>query len=161
MPHGEPSLEGQAADSIDDGFNAAQPTEHVTAELRALYSSFQRCLNLRDKYMRLSRQRLQDNPANYDGEYSPEKDTVVTPAMAPEFKRWEIYPPPPSPHWKERDPYAEATETTDEIAEREAKRREFKWDNVVIPSVEEGINIRKGFQMDSNGVYQVFSDRSS
>lgn len=102
--------------------------------------------------MRLSRQRLEDNPANYDGHYAPTASTSTDPA--PAFAPWTIYPPPPSPHWKERDPYAEATETTEEIAEREAKRREFRWDQVVIPGKEE--TRAKGYRVDGNGVYQVY-----
>lgn len=141
----------------------ADPADHVTAELRALYASFQRCLNLRDKYMRLSRQRLEDNPANYDGNYSPSpspsaSQTTSTDPQTPEFKPWVIYPPPPDPHWKERDPFAEATETTEEIAEREAKRREFHWDQIKIPG-KESIERQKRFVLDSRGVYQVVDSR--
>lgn len=117
--------------------------------------------------MRLSRQRLEDNPANYDGLYSgtplsattiPLPSNDIAPLRdSPNFNPWEIYPPPPSPHWKERDPYSEATETTIEIEEREAKRREFCWEKVRIPGKEvEGK--RKGFELDGNGVYQVYSE---
>jgi AMP deaminase len=145
----------------------AGPAEHVTAELQALYASFQRCLDLREKYMRLSRQRLEDNPANYDGQYAPNASIVVnggatsSTEASQTFKRWGIYPPPPSPHWKERDPYSEATETTQEIADREAKRRRFNWDEVVIPGLEEEVQgrkttRRKKFALDSNGVFQVY-----
>ena len=103
--------------------------------------------------MRLSRQRLGDNPANYDGVYAPTPSTSTT-TPPPQFEPWKIYPPPPSPHWKERDPYAEATETTEEIAERESRRRKFVWSEVTIPG-KESVK-EKGFMMDGNGVYQVF-----
>lgn len=136
---------------------------HVTAELQALYGSFQRCLDLRDKYMRLSRQRLEDNPANYDGDYNPSpstsSSTVEDPSTStsdPAFTPWTIYPPPPTPHWKERDPFTEATETTEEIAEKEAKRREFHWEQVEIPKLE--VTRRKRYEMDGNGVYQVYEE---
>lgn len=150
----------------------ADATEHITAELQALYASFQRCLDLRDKYMTLSRQRephslcflfasadlslfpgLEDNPANYDGVYKPDGPSELHPS----FKPWVIYPPPPAPHWKERDPFAEATETTEEIAEREAARRAFQWDKVVIPGKEEPEQ-KKRYEMDANGVYQVYTE---
>lgn len=153
----------------------ANAAEHITAELQALYASFQRCMDLRDKYMTLSRQRelplasqrrrsaltpplagLEDNPANYDGVYKPDGP----PAQHPTFKPWEIYPPPPSPHWKERDPYSESTETTEEIAERERARRAFHWDRVVIPGREEKKE-KKRYEIDSNGVYQVYAEGSS
>ena len=135
---------------------AAAPTDHVTAELQALYSSFQRCLDLRDKYMRLSRQRLEDNPANYDGQFAP-SSSPTSPAESTTFKPWKIYPAPPSPHWKERDPYTEATETTEEIAEREAKRREFRFEEVDIPGLEV-VGTKKRFELDGNGVFQVYAD---
>lgn len=144
----------------------ADPTDHVTEELEALYASFQKCINLRDKYMRLSRQRLEDNPANYDGDFSPSPspsssqvnlENPLAPSSAPEIKPWVIYPPPPKPHWKERDPFAEATETTEEITEKEAKRREFHWQDVVIPE-REVAGRRKRFEMDGNGVYQVYQE---
>lgn len=107
--------------------------------------------------MKLSRQRLEDNPANYDGEYHPIASTSANPS--PSFKPWKIYPPPPSPHWTERDPYAEATETTAEIATRERKRREFKREDVDIPGKEK--EKAKGYRVDKNGVYQVYDLGSS
>jgi AMP deaminase len=53
--------------------------EAITAELRELYKTFQTCLDLREKYIRKSKQRFQDDPKNRDD--------------------WEIYPPPPRPSW--------------------------------------------------------------
>lgn len=107
--------------------------------------------------MKLSRQRLEDNPANYDGLYSAPPSSSSSTDSPPVFQPWVIYPPPPSPHWTERGPYEESTETTGEIAKREAKRRQFKWDKVVIPGQAEGDKKQRGFAMDSNGVYQVYS----
>lgn len=120
--------------------------------------------------MRLSRQRLEDNPANYDGSYSgtpgassplplPSETNPhvnITDSDSPRFKPWAIYPPPPSPHWKERDPYSEALETTEEIAEREKERRKFDWAKVEIPGKEKE-GKQKGYGLDANGVYQVYN----
>lgn len=172
VPHGSPILDQDLAnaEAIDDGFTGTGPTDQVTTELQALYSSFQRCIDLREKYMKLSRQRLEDNPANYDGLYSgtprsasnlplpSDEEVPLTPS--PQFKPWEIYPPPPSPHWKERDPYSESTETTEEIEEREGKRRAFSWEKVTIPG-KEIIGKRKKYEIDGNGVYQVFNEGKS
>ncbi|KAI1296080.1 AMP deaminase [Mortierella claussenii] len=55
------------------------PTDEVTQELRELYTDFQKCLDLREKYMKVSCQRVGDNPADSDD--------------------WVIYPPPPPPSW--------------------------------------------------------------
>jgi len=136
--------------------------------LRALYSSFQRCLDLRDKYMTLSRQRLEDNPVNYDGSFDPASSpsyastsSLLPVNLPPGFNHWKIYPPPPEPHWKELDPHGDApVETTDEIAEREAERRKFVWGVCEIPK-QEPVERRKRFALDSNGVYQVYSDGAS
>ncbi|KAI5480450.1 AMP deaminase [Pseudohyphozyma bogoriensis] len=168
----DPEME-EVAEELDQAFAGGAPTDQVSAELRALYASFQKCIDLRDKYMRLSRQRMEDNPANYDGLYSPSPSPIGTPnpdpsstsAIAdddpePKFKPWTIYPPPPTPHWKERDPFAESTETTEEIAQREAKRREFHWEKAEVPGRElEGK--RKRFELDANGVYQVYESEES
>ncbi|GAA5855162.1 hypothetical protein JCM5353_005899 [Sporobolomyces roseus] len=174
VDHGPPNLnpELEEAEDIDEGFVAQNPHEAITAELRALYSSFQRCLDLRDKYMALSRQRLEDNPANYDGRFDPATSpsyattSSILPANLPtDFKQWDIYPPPPAPHWKEmqdaeHDPFAiDSMDTTEQIAEKEAMRRKFDWKKALakVPG-KEGSGKRKRFALDSNGVYQVYSD---
>ncbi|KAF8975974.1 AMP deaminase [Entomortierella lignicola] len=55
------------------------PTDEITLELQSLYTSFQKCLDLREKYMKVSCQRVGDNPSDKDD--------------------WDIYPPPPPPSW--------------------------------------------------------------
>ncbi|GAA5978192.1 hypothetical protein JCM11641_001130 [Rhodosporidiobolus odoratus] len=158
----EPGL----ADDIWNGTAEHEnPNEAITAELRALYASFQRCVDLRDKYMALSRQRLEDNPANYDGDFTSSSSpsyastSSTLPVNLPEnFKKWMVYPPPPDPHWKERDPFAfDSAETTEAIAEREAKRRKFQRETVDIPQKEKE-GTRRRFALDKNGVYQVYDE---
>ncbi|GAA6002252.1 AMP deaminase [Rhodotorula paludigena] len=168
--HGPPHLNqhGENAEEIDEGYTAHNPNEVLTAELRALYTSFQRCLDLRDKYITLSRQRLEDNPLNYDGAFKPSDSpsyattsSILGTNLPQSFNKWNIYPPPPAPHWKESDPLADGPiESTEEIAEREAKRMKFEWGEVAIPGKEvEGK--RRRFALDANGVYQVYSAASS
>ncbi|KAI9824279.1 MAG: AMP deaminase [Thelocarpon impressellum] len=53
----------------------------ITSELSAIYTNIQKVLEIRQKYIRLSLQGPGDNP----------KDEP----------RWNIYPPPPEPHWEE------------------------------------------------------------
>ena len=62
---------------LDDG------EEAVSAELQELYTSFQTCIELRDKYIALSCQRLEDNPNNYDGEFAPATGSTSTSASRP------------------------------------------------------------------------------
>ncbi|KAG0206079.1 AMP deaminase [Mortierella sp. GBA30] len=40
------------------------PADEITEELRALYTNFQKCLELREKYMKVSCQRIGDNPSD-------------------------------------------------------------------------------------------------
>ncbi|BGO93983.1 hypothetical protein NBRC10512_003615 [Rhodotorula toruloides] len=169
VDHGAPVLnaEREEADEIDEGFTAHNPHEALTAELRALYESFQRCLDLRDKYMSLSRQRLEDNPANYDGHFSPSSSpsyaatSYIRPVKLPEgFERWRIYPPPPEPHWKERDPEATeppVVEGADE-GRSEEERVRFEFAKCEVPAREEGR--KRTFRLDEGGVYQVYDEDS-
>ncbi|GAA6048249.1 hypothetical protein JCM3770_006503 [Rhodotorula araucariae] len=167
--HGAPVLDQhiEDADAIDEGFSAQNPNEVLTAELRALYGSFQRCLDLRDKYMSLSRQRLEDNPANYDGSFDPASSPSYASTshllpinLPPDFDHWKIYPPPPEPHWKERDPFGDGPEETpEETAARAAERRKFVWEQCEIPAKEQE-DQRRRFGLDANGVYQVYRDDS-
>ncbi|KAI7824759.1 hypothetical protein BC939DRAFT_449169 [Gamsiella multidivaricata] len=55
------------------------PTDDVTQELRELYTDFQKCLDMREKYMAISCQRVGDNPSDSED--------------------WVIYPPPSPPSW--------------------------------------------------------------
>ncbi|CAG8530263.1 11560_t:CDS:10 [Diversispora eburnea] len=61
--------------------------EHIKQELITLYTNFQKCLDLRDKYMAISLQRVGDNPKDSDD--------------------WKIYPPPPKPTYNSTNsPYS-------------------------------------------------------
>ena len=94
----------------------------IVDELESLYASFARCLDLRDKYLELSHQRLGDNPRDHDGAFhgfyprsladvyglKPDanvatcEDTGVIASFGEEVKHleaWKIYPPPPPPNW--------------------------------------------------------------
>ncbi|KAK4047014.1 AMP deaminase [Microbotryomycetes sp. JL201] len=99
---------------------------------------------------------LQDNPANYDGVY---KGPSSEQSNEPAFEPWKIYPPPPQPHWEQRDAFSESLETTAEITARENVRRRFDWSKVVVPDKEPEAK-RKRFELDSSGIYQVYSEES-
>ncbi|GAA99179.1 hypothetical protein E5Q_05871 [Mixia osmundae IAM 14324] len=154
---------------IDDGFVGA---DHMTSELQALYASFQKCLDLREKYIRLSCQRLEDNPANYDGDFCPDPNSTTTSAAVdtsaqacyqPEsstsnaprssrFEKWKIYPPPPPPHWKARDP--SRPQLVGDPAPIE--RKPFDRADCEIPGRAAG-SLHHSFAMDASGVYQVYA----
>lgn len=86
--------------------------EAITAELRELYNTFQKCLDLREKYMSKSKQRFEDNPKNRDS--------------------WEIYPPPPPPSWPLPPP--------DELARRKQKEKEREADPIAAVGIDFDIN---------------------
>ncbi|SOV03434.1 probable AMD1 - AMP deaminase [Ustilago sp. UG-2017a] len=105
----------------------------LSGELRALYTSLQTCLQLRDKYMGAALQAsMEDNPKNWDAEYcaryaaaSGDKIPQATSGPVPEGsikidgsslhlntdtpKPWRIYPAPPRPHWELFNPPPESS----------------------------------------------------
>ncbi|RCH79533.1 AMP deaminase, partial [Rhizopus stolonifer] len=74
----------------------------ITAELRELYGALQKCLDLREKYIEFSSQRLMDDPRNQDD--------------------WEIYPAPPPRSWPLPPP--------EELERRKAKEKAREADPV-------------------------------
>ncbi|KAF9426083.1 AMP deaminase [Podila epigama] len=71
------------------------PNDEVTQELQSLYTNFQKCLDLREKYMKVSCQRVGDNPSDKDD--------------------WVIYPPPPPPSWPVTENKGRVTDGPDSI----------------------------------------------
>ncbi|KAG6809173.1 hypothetical protein H0H92_001306 [Tricholoma furcatifolium] len=120
-------------------------------ESAALFQSFQKCLDIRDKYMIKSLQRLGDNPKDYDGqEPSIDKDLGQRPAQP--FKPWKIYPPPPPPHWHWTDP--DKGPSTDGM--KDSKTTEFRFEDCQIPGADTWT-----FKIDDKGVFQVYGDYES
>ncbi|KAG0265098.1 AMP deaminase [Linnemannia exigua] len=71
------------------------PNDEITLELQSLYTNFQKCLDLREKYMKVSCQRVGDNPSDKDD--------------------WVIYPPPPPPSWPVTEDKGRVTDGPDSI----------------------------------------------
>lgn len=162
--HGSPVFDQHVedAEAIDLGFNGDGKHDVQTAELLELYTSFQRCLDLRDKYIKLSRQRLEDNPRDYDGEFDPEPDSTTASferaavpgktraqtsgAKRMKFSKWQINPPPPAPHWKAEQ---EAKPNVERVERPQDELLESAWD---LPG-----RHRYDFSIDKHGVYQVYA----
>ncbi|KAI1297780.1 AMP deaminase [Mortierella claussenii] len=83
------------------------PNDEITLELQELYTNFQKCLDLREKYMKVSCQRVGDNPSDRDD--------------------WEIYPPPPPPSWPITEHKGRVTDGPDSIGS------DFIRENIKIP----------------------------
>jgi AMP deaminase len=130
----------------------------LTAELRAMFGSLQQCLDLRDKYIRISCQRLGDNPKDHDGVFAGFKNDAgevagikpdapldsLCPLSEDRFSPWNIYPRPPPPRWHHNTPSFSA-EDNDET---------FDFLKCQIPKSDSWY-----FKMDEKGVFQVYSDK--
>ena len=125
---------------------------------------FQRCLELRDKYIKISRQRLEDDPRNYDGEFNPAPDSTSTSTAhldsqqsntLPKFSKWNIYPPPPLPHWNTGDPFAPAPQGL--ILKNGYDPEEFVQADCKIPEKDSS----RTFRLDSKSVFQVYDSAAT
>jgi AMP deaminase len=92
-----------------------------------MYAKFQSCMDLRDKYMEYSAQRLLDNPKDHP--------------------TWNIYPPPPPPSWP-----IPPKEEWDKRQKQEAKRaadpigsvgNDFRKEECQIPGKHEVSNLHE------------------
>ncbi|KAF9929364.1 AMP deaminase [Linnemannia zychae] len=102
----------------------------LLAELKLLYTNFQKCLALREKYMKISAQRVGDNPSDQDD--------------------WVIYPPPPVPSEPTTRPedYSRATDGPTSVGS------DFKKEDVPIPGL-----CDQYYELDDTGVYQVYASK--
>lgn len=113
--------------------------------------------------MRLSNQRLGDNPKDHDGVFPGINENVadvcgVRPDSPDNWKRssaseqqpWRIYPKPPPPHWHWMD--------RDKVAPGDGYTtlEEFDFVQCEIPERHEW-----DFELDESGVYQVFEETQS
>ncbi|KAH7906713.1 hypothetical protein BJ138DRAFT_1129705 [Hygrophoropsis aurantiaca] len=134
-------------------------------ELAPLFQSLDRCLALRDKYMARSLQRLGDNPRDHDGVFPPRSGIPRSVSGADEgeadeksdpphhHQPWKIYPPPPPPHWHVTDKPQPASHAAGESKAGEGNG--FEFGQCEIPGRHPWV-----FEMDEQGVYQVYADES-
>ncbi|KAF9448708.1 AMP deaminase [Macrolepiota fuliginosa MF-IS2] len=137
---------------------AASAEPAITAEQAHLLQTFQRCLDLRDKYMLKSRQRLGDDPRDYDGEFEgvgdehadvsgqkPDVDLATNRPTPHSFNPWKIYPKPPPPawHWKSKEVLSHDDDKT--------SGRGFRFEECEIPGSHSW-----NFRIDEKGVFQVY-----
>ena len=131
-----------------------------THELQVLYQNLQKCLDLRDKYMRISRQRLGDDPRDHDGEFTgleeqvqgvagvrPDAKILGRRSSQREFEPWKVYPKPPPPHWHWKDRKPAVPNSLEYVDE------EFYFSKCEIPAADSC-----GFELDDKGVYQIYED---
>jgi AMP deaminase len=129
----------------------------IPPELETLFQSLQTCLDLRDKYIRKSRQRLGDNPRDHDGHFGGLDDDIADVSgvrpnatfnghRSSPFEPWKIYPKPPPPHWHPTN--------KEKVSSRQAQPDvAFKFEDCSIPGPHSW-----HFQLDDKGVFQVYAD---
>ncbi len=129
-------------------------------EFRNMLELLRKCLDLRDKYIAISNQRLGDNPRDHDGVFHgiaegisdvmgvrPEATGSYEP-MKEQFKPWRIYPRPPPPHWHWTADHAVSSG-------RDSPGDVFDFTQLEVPGAHEW-----GFEIDDKGIYQVYHDVS-
>jgi AMP deaminase len=124
-----------------------------------MFRLLRQCLDLRDKYMAVSNQRLGDNPRDHDSVFHgipegisdvmgvrPEAASAYMPAEE-QFEPWHIYPSPPAPQWQ-------WTADKEAVLSETAPRRDiFDFSQIEVPGAHDW-----GFEVDDKGVYQVYHD---
>lgn len=127
-------------------------------EFARMLELLRKCLDLRDKYMAVSNQRLGDDPRDHDGVFHGTAEGIsgvmgVRPEATgsyeltkEQFKPWHIYPRPPPPHWHW---------TADQAVSlgKASPSDVFDFSQVEIPGAHEW-----GFEIDDKGIYQVYHD---
>ncbi|KAH3666818.1 hypothetical protein OGAPHI_003267 [Ogataea philodendri] len=102
-------------------------SETPSKELLDIYKNIETCIQIREKYQKLSLQRPQDNPKNRQD--------------------WSIYPDPPAPFWKKGDRYSieRNPDKGDQLASH------FDIDKVDIPGLDQELD----YILDDEDVFQV------
>ena len=121
-----------------------------------------KCLELRDKYITISNQRLGDNPRDHDDVFHgipegisdvmgvrPEATTSACESTEEQFKPWHIYPRPPPPHWHWTADQAVSFGTA-------SPRDVFDFSHFDIPGAHEW-----EFEVDDKGIYQVYDNNTT
>lgn len=154
----------------------------LPAELQALYQSLQKCLDLRDKYMCLSKQRLGDNPRDRDDAFTGiDEELQGVSGIRPDAnltslsnktmsansqlatkneKPWQIYPKPPPPHWHWKAKKSSITGEDglagipESIDKSQSDEEEFEFSQCEMPGADEE---DRWFRLDERGVYQVYA----
>jgi AMP deaminase len=134
-------------------------TSDLNPELSNVLELMRQCLELRDKYIAVSNQRLGDNPRDHDGVFHsipesisdvmgvrPEAATSIFESTNEQFKRWRIYPPPPPPHWHWTADQAVSSGTA-------SPHDVFDFSQFDIPGEHEW-----EFEIDDKGIYQIYHD---
>ncbi|KAI6027438.1 AMP deaminase [Pisolithus microcarpus] len=138
----------------------AQIHATITPEYERVFQLFQRALELRDKYIFKSLQRLGDDPRHHDDHFhgitegyadvagvKPDANFAGARREYTTYQPWKIYPKPPPPHWRfnSKKQAAATAEDLDNFEE------EFEFKECDIPGPHDWT-----FELDDKGVYQIY-----
>ena len=119
--------------------------------------------------MRVSLQRLGDNPRDHDGKFAGFKDDAgdvpgakpdateasIKPPEESPLSPWKIYPPPPPPHWKWKP--QDQSNTSDAVhGNGDIQVEQFDFSKCHIPDHHDWV-----FELDEKGVYQLYDSEQS
>jgi len=156
---GLPSVSSEEDEEPTNGIkHPPMPSLVTSAETTRLFDAFRKCLDLRDKYMQRSKQRLGDNPKDYDGHFKGISEDIADvsgvrpdakntpPPSTHNYEPWKIYPRPPPPHWHWADKKAISADRQHVQGDEE-----FQFEDYEIPGPHPWT-----FHLDDKGVYQVY-----
>ena len=113
-----------------------------------------------------SKQRLGDDPRDYDGHFRPIKEEFVGVGhLKPDVDvhrdnifceendrpKWNLYPKPPPPHWHWRKDQVVHNEDGSKAL---SGNQEFRFEDIAMPEVDSGWS----FALDEKGVFQVYDN---
>ncbi|KAI5989139.1 AMP deaminase [Pisolithus albus] len=145
-----------------ESISATQAQIHatITPEYERVFQLFQRALELRDKYIFKSLQRLGDDPRHHDDHFhgiiegyadvagvKPDANFAGARREHSTYQPWKIYPKPPPPHWRFNSKKQAAT-TAEDLDDFE---EEFEFKECDIPGPHDWT-----FELDDKGVYQIY-----
>ncbi|EIW59155.1 AMP deaminase [Trametes versicolor FP-101664 SS1] len=146
---------------VDSKGKGRIPEPSLPPENIPILEALERCLDVRDKYMLVSGQKLGFNPRDHDGLFTgldddlstvsgvrPEVDWESRPAPRNVFKKWRIYPRPPPPHWHW---HGKDTVAPSNAGYETMPDEEFDFNTCEIPGPHQ-----LDFSIDERGVYQVY-----
>ncbi|KAI9297613.1 AMP deaminase [Neoconidiobolus thromboides FSU 785] len=117
------SLSSEVLEKLSENFAKTSLQENqLQEELTELLNTLKKCCQLRQKHINASLQNINDGPQNKED--------------------WEIYPPPPPPHWSPKDNPSSHPDNR------------FRFEDCKIPE-----ECSKVFGMDDAGLYRVYNSQ--
>ncbi|KAI0766452.1 AMP deaminase [Trametes elegans] len=156
-----------AVQSADFKGKSRLPEPPISPENIPIFEALEKCLDIRDKYMTVSGQKLGFNPRDYDETFTGIEDDLASvsgvhpeadwesrpPPKESRFPKWRIYPRPPPPHWHWR---GRQSVVPSNAGYEVTTGDDFDFATCEIPGPH-----NLDFAIDERGVYQVYDPSAS